>query len=130
MITNAGQGVRLPITTHRAIVPGPSAPDHAIMFASECYPATKAVCRHFGMTLMDILSVRRMQHIARARQIAMWLSRHTTHLSLPQIGRAFGGRDHTTVLYACSRIDQLTQRDAGFAAVVNGMLAGLQKGET
>lgn len=128
MITNANQGVRLPVTLYSAAVPIPVAPDHVAMMSSSCYPATQAVCRHFGMTMMDILSVRRMQYIARARQIAMWLSRHTTHLSLPQIGRAFGGRDHTTIMHACSRIDELMRRDAGFAVVVNGLLAGL-KGE-
>lgn len=66
-----------------------------------------AVCEHFRVTRLDLLSRRRGRDVARPRQVGMWLARHATPASLPEIGRAFGGRDHTTVLHAVRLIDGL-----------------------
>jgi Bacterial dnaA protein helix-turn-helix len=80
-----------------------------------------AVADRLGVTVFDLLSRRRARKIARPRQIAMWLARHTTPCSLPEIGRAFGGRDHTTVMHAIARIDGLMAADLAFSQTVHGL---------
>lgn len=67
----------------------------------------KIVAEYYKIRVTDLHSKRRNRSIARPRQIAMALTKHLTSHSLPEIGDAFGGRDHTTVLYACRKIDQL-----------------------
>ena len=75
----------------------------------------KAVAEHYGMRQADLLSERRNRAIARPRQAAMWLAKHLTTRSLPDIGRRFGGRDHTTVLHAVRRIEALRADDPQLA---------------
>ncbi|MFM1814279.1 MAG: hypothetical protein RLZ98_974 [Pseudomonadota bacterium] len=65
----------------------------------------KAVTRHFGISRGDILSQRRHRSVVRPRQIGMYLAKQLTERSLPEIGRRFGGRDHTTVLHAIRKIE-------------------------
>jgi chromosomal replication initiator protein len=72
----------------------------------------KLVCEHYKVQASDLLSKSRSRSIARPRQIAMSLARELTTKSLPEIGRAFGGRDHTTVLHACSKIESLRATDS------------------
>ncbi|MEW5904500.1 MAG: chromosomal replication initiator protein DnaA [Pseudomonadota bacterium] len=72
----------------------------------------KTVADFYRLKLVDLLSKKRTRAIARPRQIAMALSRELTQLSLPEIGNAFGGRDHTTVLHACKTIDTLRNSDS------------------
>jgi len=67
----------------------------------------KIVAEYYKIRVADLHSKRRTRSIARPRQIAMALTKHLTNHSLPEIGDAFGGRDHTTVLYACRKIDEL-----------------------
>ena len=67
----------------------------------------KTVAEYFKIKVADVLSKRRNRSIARPRQIAMALSKELTNHSLPEIGDAFGGRDHTTVLHACRKIAEL-----------------------
>lgn len=71
----------------------------------------KATSEHYGMKQADLLSERRNRAIARPRQAAMWLAKQLTTRSLPDIGRRFGGRDHTTVLHAVRRIEALRADD-------------------
>ena len=71
----------------------------------------KVVAEYYKMKLGDLLSKRRSRSIARPRQVAMSLAKELTNRSLPEIGDAFGGRDHTTVLHACRRIKELQQTD-------------------
>jgi chromosomal replication initiator protein len=71
----------------------------------------KATSEHYGMKQVDLLSERRNRAIARPRQAAMWLAKQLTTRSLPDIGRRFGGRDHTTVLHAVRRIEALRADD-------------------
>ncbi len=71
----------------------------------------KAACEHFGLKQADLLSERRTRAVARPRQAAMWLAKQLTTRSLPDIGRRFGGRDHTTVLHAVRRIEELRAAD-------------------
>ncbi len=66
-----------------------------------------SVCNHFSIDKIDILSARRTKPIVRPRQVGMYLAKVLTPKSLPQIGRQFGGRDHTTVLSAIRRIASL-----------------------
>ena len=71
------------------------------------------VCRHFGLSKDDLLGNKRSQNIVFPRQVAMYLSRELTDLSLPRIGAEFGGKDHTTVMHATSKISkQLVERRA------------------
>jgi chromosomal replication initiator protein len=71
----------------------------------------KATAEHFGLKQADLISERRNRAIARPRQAAMWLAKQLTTRSLPDIGRRFGGRDHTTVLHAVRRIEELKAGD-------------------
>ena len=71
----------------------------------------KIVAEYFGVRLQDLLSKRRVRSLARPRQIAMALSKELTEHSLPEIGDAFGGRDHTTVLHACRTIRKICETD-------------------
>jgi len=75
----------------------------------------KRVSEHFNVRLADMHSARRARAIARPRQVAMYLSKQLTSRSLPEIGRKFGGRDHTTVMHACKKIEELKVTDSGFA---------------
>ena len=73
----------------------------------------KTVAEYYKVRMADLLSKRRSRSVARPRQVAMALAKELTNHSLPEIGDAFGGRDHTTVLHACKRIKEL--RDIGTA---------------
>jgi chromosomal replication initiator protein len=71
----------------------------------------KTVCEYYKMRMAELLSKRRPRSIARPRQMAMALCKELTQHSLPEIGDAFGGRDHTTVLHACRTIERLCETD-------------------
>ncbi len=75
----------------------------------------KRVAEHYNIRLTDMSSARRARNIARPRQVAMYLAKQLTSRSLPEIGRRFGNRDHTTVMHAVSRVAELMQQDAAFA---------------
>ena len=73
----------------------------------------RRVAEYYNIRLADMLSARRARAVARPRQVAMWLSKQLTTRSLPEIGRKFGGRDHTTVIHAVRKIDELRAADSG-----------------
>jgi chromosomal replication initiator protein len=75
----------------------------------------KATCEHFGLKQADLISPGRARALARPRQAAMWLAKQLTTRSLPDIGKRFGGRDHTTVLHAVRRIEELRAADPRLA---------------
>jgi chromosomal replication initiator protein len=75
----------------------------------------RRVAEHFNMKLADMHSERRARAVARPRQVAMYLSKQLTTRSLPEIGRKFGNRDHTTVMHAVRKIEELCALDAGFS---------------
>jgi chromosomal replication initiator protein len=75
----------------------------------------RVVARHYNVSKADLLSARRTRTIVRPRQIAMYLAKVLTPRSLPEIGRRFGGRDHTTVLHAVRKIEDLIQGDKTLA---------------
>ena len=69
----------------------------------------KTVADYYKIRVSDLNSKRRTRSIARPRQVAMALAKELTNHSLPEIGEAFGGRDHTTVLHACRKIEELRE---------------------
>jgi chromosomal replication initiator protein len=71
----------------------------------------KTVAKYFKIRVADLLSKRRNRSIARPRQVAMALCKELTNHSLPEIGDAFGGRDHTTVLHACRKVEELKETE-------------------
>jgi len=75
----------------------------------------KRVAEHYNIRLAEMTSARRARMVARPRQVAMFLAKQLTQRSLPEIGRKFGGRDHTTVMHAVSRVTELMQSDLSFA---------------
>jgi len=86
----------------------------------------KAVAEHYGLKQADIISERRARVVARPRQAAMWIAKQITTRSLPDIGRRFGGRDHTTVLHAVRRIEALKQDDAVLARDLDAIIRKLR----
>ena len=74
----------------------------------------KKVAEHFNIRLADMHSARRARQVARPRQVAMYLAKQLTPRSLPEIGRKFGGRDHTTVIHAVKKIEELSAYDPAF----------------
>jgi hypothetical protein len=85
-----------------------------------------AVCRKFGLKPRDMQTARRDRIIARPRQVAMYLCRELTRKSLPQIGRAFGNRDHTTVMHACRQVEKLRAEDPVFDGCVRDVERAVQ----
>jgi chromosomal replication initiator protein len=72
----------------------------------------RKVAEHYSIRLSDMVGPKRVRTFARPRQVAMYLCKQLTSRSLPEIGRRFGGRDHTTVMHGVRRIDELRQKDA------------------
>lgn len=87
----------------------------------------KAAAKQFGITMDDMLSKRRSRAIARPRQAAMYLAKTLTTRSLPDIGRRFGGRDHTTVIHAVKRIEALRSEDAVLDANIEAVVEALKQ---
>jgi len=79
----------------------------------------KAIAEYFKVTIDDLKSNSRRREISYARQIAMYLMRQHTDLSLPRIGEEFGGKDHTTVMYSCEKISQLQQKDSNLSQMLS-----------
>jgi len=79
----------------------------------------RKVAEHYNLRLTDMHSARRARNVARPRQVAMYLAKQLTARSLPEIGRKFGGRDHTTVMHAVRKVDELIAEDAQIAQDVD-----------
>ena len=86
----------------------------------------KAVSAHFDMKPLDLVSARRARAVARPRQIAMYLAKRLTTRSLPEIGRKFGGRDHSTVIHAVRRIEELRDADRDIDHAVRALMGQLE----
>jgi len=87
----------------------------------------QAVCNFYRVTLSDLQAKNRTQAVAFPRQVAMYLARHLTHASLADVGRAFGGRDHTTVLHAVGKIHALMKGDSRFRTTVEGLIQDIHR---
>jgi chromosomal replication initiator protein len=86
----------------------------------------RVVARQYNVSRADLLSSRRTANVVRPRQVAMYLSKVLTLRSLPEIGRRFGGRDHTTVLHAVRKIEALAGNDTAFAEEIEALKRQLQ----
>jgi chromosomal replication initiator protein len=89
----------------------------------------RAVAEHFDIPLEAMKAKKRTHAFAHPRQIAMYLARTLTHLPLTEIGARFGGRDHTTVIHACARIEKCLDSDPALRATVDQLRARLQAGQ-
>jgi chromosomal replication initiator protein len=86
----------------------------------------RVVARQYNVSRADLLSSRRTANVVRPRQVAMYLAKILTLRSLPEIGRRFGGRDHTTVLHAVRKIEALASNDIAFAEEIEALKRQLQ----
>ena len=86
----------------------------------------KAVCEHFAIKLSDIKAKKRTKEVALPRQIAMYLSKHITNLSLNDIGKNFGGKDHATVIYACKQVEEKRLHDEAFNRIIESLFRKLK----
>lgn len=86
----------------------------------------RKVSEFFGVKLSDLKARTRTKAVAFPRQVAMYLARELTPTSLAEIGRAFGGKDHTTVLHAVEKVRRLTQEDPRFRKTVEGLIQSIQ----
>src|SRR3954447_17464451 len=87
----------------------------------------RVVARQYNVSRSDLLSSRRTANVVRPRQVAMYLAKTLTLRSLPEIGRRFGGRDHTTVLHAVRKIEALVSRDTALSEEVESLKRQLQE---
>ena len=85
----------------------------------------RSVAEFFGVKFSDFKAKNRTRAVAFPRQIAMYLARQLTHASLAEVGRAFGGKDHTTVLHAVDKIQTLLQEDPKLRKTVDGLIQGV-----
>ena len=85
----------------------------------------RKVSDFFGVKISDLKAQNRTKAVAFPRQIAMYLSRQLTHASLSEVGRAFGGKDHTTVLHAVDKVQALLQEDPKLRKTVDGLIQGI-----
>lgn len=100
-----------------------------LTFERVCIPVAtiqKLVAGHFNIPLKEMTSKRRAREVVRPRQVAMYLSKQLTRQSLPEIGRRFGGRDHTTVLHAVRQIEKLRAIDGDINAAVTALQISLE----
>jgi chromosomal replication initiator protein len=97
--------------------------------AEACRPTVERIAqrvgRYFQVDLRQICSRRRSRQVLLPRQVGMYLARQLTALSLEQIGAYFGGRDHSTVLHACRKVEQALDRDAQLCGAVRTLRADL-----
>jgi chromosomal replication initiator protein len=82
----------------------------------------KIVCEHFALKLSEMKAKKRTKEVALPRQIAMYLSKQCTGLSLSDIGKNFGGKDHATVIYACKQIEEKKGKDEAFNRMIENFL--------
>src|SRR5213075_1417318 len=82
----------------------------------------KFVADYYNLKLVDLKSRNNSKSIALPRQIAMYLCKTLTHASLPEIGRSFGGKHHSTVIHSIKKVEELRKRDADFNSVITNLL--------
>ncbi len=86
----------------------------------------KAVCEYFGIKAQELKTKKRTKEVANARQIAMYIAKQLTQLSLSEIGRCFGGKDHATVIYACKQIEDKRSRDENLNKSIENIIKKLR----
>ena len=105
----------------RDVFPGGDVPEVSIERIQQ------TVSERFGISTDELCSDKRSQNIVYPRQVAMYLSRELTDSSLPKIGREFGGRDHTTVIHATSKISRLIREDRSVYNLVQELTARVKQ---
>ena len=85
----------------------------------------RKVSDFFGVKLSDLKAKNRTRAVAFPRQIAMYLARQLTHASLSEVGRSFGGKDHTTVLHAVDKLQNLLLEDPKLRKTIDGLIQGI-----
>ena len=86
----------------------------------------RKVCEHFNVKISDMTSIKRVRTVARPRQIAMYLAKNLTLKSLAEIGKKFGGKDHTTVIHAIKTIEDLVENNPEYREDVRLLTAILE----
>jgi chromosomal replication initiator protein len=86
----------------------------------------KFVADHYNLKMVDLRSRNNSKSIAMPRQIAMYLCKLLTHASLPEIGRSFGGKHHSTVIHSIRKVEELRKRDGDFNSLINNFLEGFR----
>lgn len=118
------EGVKVVLSDGRVGMVPNEAFDYAWSVLNGVVPTTSiekiimTVARHFRVSPLDIVSPRRTANVVLPRQVAVYLARDLTVQSLPQIGRKFGNRDHTTILHACRKVTARMKESDEFAAEV------------
>ena len=120
-LTGRPMNVELAQHVLKDVFPQGDAPEVSIKRIQE------AVVERFGLTLAELTGDRRSQNIVYPRQVAMYLSRELTDSSLPKIGKEFGGRDHTTVIHATSKIARLIREDRSVYNLVQELTARVKQ---
>ena len=82
----------------------------------------KIVCEYFGLKLTDIKAKKRTKEVALPRQIAMYITKQLTDMSLSDIGKGFGGKDHATVIYACKQVEEKRAKDEAFNRMIENLI--------
>ncbi|GLI52544.1 chromosomal replication initiator protein DnaA [Thermodesulfovibrio yellowstonii] len=82
----------------------------------------KAVCEAVGLKIQDIKSKKRTKEISNARKLAMYITKKLTNLSLAEIGNAFGGKDHATVIYACKQVEKEKEKDESISRLIDSII--------
>jgi chromosomal replication initiator protein len=103
-------------------------PTHADMPLVTIALIQEEVCERFGLSVDELVSARRSQAVSYPRHVAMYLSRELTDASLPKIGKEFGGRDHTTVMHATSKITRMISEDRSVYNLVQDLTARIKQG--
>lgn len=94
-------------------------------------PLIVRAAEHYGLSPKAVLANRRQTSIVRARWAVAWAAQHATEYSYPRIGRALGGRDHTTVMHGVRRAEEIRARDSAFRALTDELasMADINPGE-
>ena len=86
----------------------------------------KFVADYYNLKLVELKSRNNSKSVAMPRQIAMYLCKSLTHASLPEIGRSFGGKHHSTVIHSIRKVEDLRKRDTDFNSLINNFLEGFR----
>jgi chromosomal replication initiator protein len=89
----------------------------------------RKVCDYFNVSTIDLCSKGRTRELTYARQIAMYLARELTNVSLPKIGENFGDRDHSTVMHACDKVKTLLISDPETKSIINLLISNIKNDE-
>lgn len=133
----AAAALHAPPAVEAPTIAPPSAPDPdppVAIVVAEVWPIPlsmlhikQTTCEYFGVSVSEVVSARRTKHIINPRHVAVYLCKELTPYSLPAIGRAFGGRDHTTILHSLRRINNLLiRRNPVITAAVSKIRARLE----